>query len=353
MYHIEGEKQKKDIMKHMRREISAKRLPKKYILKYCKVRICRIARAVTDELTAAFHEARTVSKGAAILAAVSLTITALALNMCVMDTEIDGLNTEKKQLTQELSTTKEELEESKNELESSIAINKIDSASKDSIIAEKDEIIKQQQSSIEEIESEKEDIIKDFTEQIDNIDFTGGASSRSSSELESAAGHIAETEMLIRDALGYTEEADALVARLDLKIEEIKDISDRFPDYYPTVGTLTSRFGYRRDPITGETRYHSGNDIANSVGTAIWAAGKGEVISAGYSGDYGNCILIDHGNGLVTRYGHLSQILVSVGDTVGKGDKIALMGATGRVTGPHLHFEVLLNGERVSPDDYI
>ena len=120
---------------------------------------------------------------------------------------------------------------------------------------------------------------------------------------------------------------------------------------WPTNGTLTSYFGYRY--IFGGTSFHGGVDIANSTGTDIVAADGGEVIYAGWMSGYGNLVQIDHGNGYVTYYGHNSSLLVSVGDKVYKGQHIAEMGATGRVTGSHCHFEVRYNGERQDPMDYL
>ena len=100
---------------------------------------------------------------------------------------------------------------------------------------------------------------------------------------------------------------------------------------------------------------HTGVDIANKIGTPIYAADDGIVIIAqgGYNGGYGNTIVIDHGNGKRTRYGHASKLFVKVGDEVEKGENIAAMGSTGRSTGPHLHFEVLINGSRTNPLNYI
>ena len=120
---------------------------------------------------------------------------------------------------------------------------------------------------------------------------------------------------------------------------------------WPTSGTITSRYGYRN--IFGGTSFHSGIDIANSKGTDIVAADGGEVIYAGWQSGYGYLIQIDHLNGYVTYYGHNSKLLVSVGDKVYKGQHIAEMGATGRVTGTHCHFEVRYNGERKNPLDYL
>lgn len=115
---------------------------------------------------------------------------------------------------------------------------------------------------------------------------------------------------------------------------------------WPTVGhRITQYFSWR----------HNGLDIGNKVGTPIYAADSGTVILAqgGYNGGYGNTIVIDHGGGKRTRYGHASKLFVKVGDEVEKGEHIAAMGSTGRSTGPHLHFEVLINGARYNPLNYI
>ena len=117
---------------------------------------------------------------------------------------------------------------------------------------------------------------------------------------------------------------------------------------------VTSEFGYRRDPFTGERRGHSGMDLAVPTGTSVRAALPGTVTVSTYNqGGYGYYVMIDHGNGLSTLYGHNSQLLARVGQTVDAGDVIALSGSTGRSTGPHLHFEVRINGERTNPRSYL
>ncbi|MDE6880781.1 MAG: peptidoglycan DD-metalloendopeptidase family protein [Oscillospiraceae bacterium] len=120
---------------------------------------------------------------------------------------------------------------------------------------------------------------------------------------------------------------------------------------WPTSGTTTSRYGYRN--IFGGSSFHGGIDIANRAGTDIVAADGGEVVYAGWQSGYGYLIQIDHGNGYVTYYGHNSELLVSVGDKVYKGQHIAEMGATGRVTGTHCHFEIRKDGERQNPMNYL
>lgn len=117
---------------------------------------------------------------------------------------------------------------------------------------------------------------------------------------------------------------------------------------------VTSEFGYRSDPFTGETRGHTGMDLAVPTGTPVRAALPGTVTVSQYNaGGYGYYVMIDHGNGLSTLYGHNSRLLAQVGQTVEAGDIIALSGSTGRSTGPHLHFEVRVNGERTNPRFYL
>lgn len=119
-------------------------------------------------------------------------------------------------------------------------------------------------------------------------------------------------------------------------------------------GVVTSEFGNRRDPITGQTRGHTGMDLAIPTGTPVRAALPGTVTVSKYNvGGYGYYVMIDHGNGLSTLYGHNSKLLAQVGRTVQAGDIIALSGSTGRSTGPHLHFEVRINGERTDPRYYL
>lgn len=125
------------------------------------------------------------------------------------------------------------------------------------------------------------------------------------------------------------------------------------PAIRPTGGWMTSRFGYRTSPFTGRKEFHKGMDIANRKGTAILATADGVVSFAGKKGAMGNIVVVDHGHGLVTRYAHLSKFLKKRGESVKRGDIIAQMGNSGRSTGPHLHYEVQLNGVPVNPAKYI
>ncbi len=121
----------------------------------------------------------------------------------------------------------------------------------------------------------------------------------------------------------------------------------------PSYTYISSEFGYRIHPVYGTQKYHSGMDMAAPGGSPILAAANGTVRFAGWNGGYGYCVIIDHGNGIQTLYGHSSKLLVSQGQTVTRGQKIALVGTTGTSTGNHLHFEVLNNGTPTNPRPYL
>jgi murein DD-endopeptidase MepM/ murein hydrolase activator NlpD len=126
------------------------------------------------------------------------------------------------------------------------------------------------------------------------------------------------------------------------------------PSMWPVVGKLESGVGGRRNPFGGRGfEYHEGQDIDAAYGTPVQVAATGKVIIAGWQRGYGNVVYVDHGSGLSTRYGHLSAIDVSVGQTVTRGQTIGLVGSTGRSTGPHLHYEVRINNQPVDPRPYL
>ena len=125
------------------------------------------------------------------------------------------------------------------------------------------------------------------------------------------------------------------------------------PSVHPAHGWLTSRFGYRRDPFTGLRQFHEGIDISNRTGTPIIAPADGVVSRIRQEYGLGVVLTIDHGHGIATRYGHLARVQMTVGQRVKRGQVIAAMGNTGRSTGPHVHYEVRLNGAPVNPEHYI
>ena len=120
----------------------------------------------------------------------------------------------------------------------------------------------------------------------------------------------------------------------------------------PSCTLITSRFGYRVAPTTGASTYHGGLDVGAGMGASIVAAGAGDVIYAGENGGYGNCVMIDHGNGVVTVYAHMSSIGVSYGQYVTAGQYVGAVGSTGVSTGPHCHFEIRINGAQTDPAAY-
>lgn len=126
------------------------------------------------------------------------------------------------------------------------------------------------------------------------------------------------------------------------------------PSIWPVVGKLESGVGGRRNPFGGRGyEYHEGQDIDAQYGTPVQVAASGKVIIAGWQRGYGNVVYVDHGSGLSTRYGHLSEIDVTVGQSVTRGQTIGLVGSTGRSTGPHLHYEVRINNQPVDPRPYL
>lgn len=141
--------------------------------------------------------------------------------------------------------------------------------------------------------------------------------------------------------------------QLDEFFKNQKSFLSSTPSIWPTRGWVTSGFGLRKSPFTGRKEKHKGWDIGARQGSTIRATADGVVRLSGRESGYGKMLEIDHGYGITTRYGHNSKNLVKVGDRVKRGDKIALVGSTGRSTGPHLHYEVRLSGVAVNPRNYI
>ena len=136
-------------------------------------------------------------------------------------------------------------------------------------------------------------------------------------------------------------------------LEDQKSLLKSTPSVWPVKGWLTSTFGYRSSPFTGRRELHQGLDIATRSGTPIIAPADGLVVFAGREGGFGNMIIIDHGYGITTRFGHCSSLEAKLGQKVKRGDVIARIGSTGRSTGPHVHYEVAVNGVSVNPSRYI
>jgi septal ring factor EnvC (AmiA/AmiB activator) len=150
-------------------------------------------------------------------------------------------------------------------------------------------------------------------------------------------------------AAGRADSLDELVHQLEEKRTKLASM----PSIWPARGWLTSRYGYRISPFTGRRQLHAGLDIAAREGTKVIAPARGRVRFVGRRGPLGKAVIIDHGFGVRTLYGHNSEILVKVGDEVARGQQISAVGSTGRSTGPHLHYVVEVNGKSRDPLNYI
>ncbi|KYZ75250.1 hypothetical protein AXX12_13905 [Anaerosporomusa subterranea] len=158
-----------------------------------------------------------------------------------------------------------------------------------------------------------------------------------------SANAIATTSLASRSVgeLGQPQAQAIVTTSTDMPINT--------PALWPASGAITSGFGWRNPPVEDGTELHQGVDIAVETGTPVVATANGVVTKSGWTGGYGNLVQIDHGNGMETLYGHNSQLAVSVGQKVKKGQVIAYVGSTGVSTGPHIHYEVRVNGTAVNP----
>lgn len=163
------------------------------------------------------------------------------------------------------------------------------------------------------------------------------------------------------DLTGLLDDFESRIAQRDAQLGVLEQLilqrelrRQTLPDGRPVQrGFLSSGFGMRQDPLSGETSFHRGVDFAGNAGDLVVAVGAGVVTFAGYKPGYGYMVDITHGDGYVTRYAHNARVLVRQGETVARGQRVAVMGSTGRSTGPHVHFEVLRNGSAVNPLSYI
>ena len=147
-----------------------------------------------------------------------------------------------------------------------------------------------------------------------------------------------------------------LLGRLESRLQLVRGDIDRraalaaaTPTIWPAHGWLEGTFGEREDPFTSKTEFHTGLDISTDKGRPVFATAAGKVESASFNGAYGNFLVLNHGFGLTTRYGHLADFTVRAGDTVQRGMVVGHVGMTGRTTGPHLHYEILVNGQLINP----
>jgi murein DD-endopeptidase MepM/ murein hydrolase activator NlpD len=169
---------------------------------------------------------------------------------------------------------------------------------------------------------------------------------RSYAKTLSALANPEDTFGFLRTVLEGLDTSLSLARRM---MERRNSLAAATPSIWPAHGWLSSPMGHRTDPVSGEGDFHSGLDIAGDKGQPVFATADGTVDFSGYRGDYGNLIVVQHGYGLETRYGHLQTLSVEKGAKVKRGDIIGRVGATGRATGNHLHYEVLANGALLNP----
>lgn len=223
------------------------------------------------------------------------------------------------------------------------------------------ETIKQLNEEIESLEAQQ----KELTNKQAEIKRLMGISAESGQSVQPSRGgkggelvysihertDVLERSQNIRNSLNSADkELDELIA----KVKNDQNYFRRLPNLWPCEGEISSTFGWRDSPFGGRNEgFHDGIDIANYSGTEVVAAGDGRVIFAGWKPVYGRTIVIDHGEGLTTKYAHNSSLSVEEGDRIKKGQLIAKMGSSGRSTGPHLHFTVLKGDDPVDPLIYL
>ena len=173
-------------------------------------------------------------------------------------------------------------------------------------------------------------------------DNLGSSALQNVSEVEAELGSFDRLRLLL-DSL------NARLVRVRQAVAYREALASATPVIWPADGWISATYGYRTDPFTGKRNFHPAVDISTQKGKPVYATATGRIISAQPSGAYGNLVEIDHGFGLTTRYGHLSKFGASVGDTIQRGDVIGYVGATGRATGHHVHYEIWSNGRTINP----
>ena len=171
-----------------------------------------------------------------------------------------------------------------------------------------------------------------------------------SSERQAMGGPL---EGLSTDANGTIDPRFERLGLSMARMSALEQALEGVPQFAPANGIITSKFGYRRDPFNRRAAMHNGLDFRGATGAPIYAAAKGRVTFVGRKGGYGNTVEITHGNGLMTRYAHMSAFRAKVGETVQPGEVIGAIGSTGRSSGPHLHFEVRSNGRPLNPRTFL
>jgi murein DD-endopeptidase MepM/ murein hydrolase activator NlpD len=257
------------------------------------------------------------------------------------------------------ATINQQYSESKVEISSLVEINNSQKLEIEKLQNEAIQIQQQLQENIDALDQIKEMVgIKKSSEGTDVTQQESENKNTSSSSLQQSSKDA--VEQLDEIKTSYKELSTQLMTQHQIIEESAEAVKKQvaylnaIPSIKPVNAKISDTFGYRKNPFTSRgSEFHSGIDFAGSVGTPVMATGDGVVIFAGWQSGYGNVVIISHGYGITTLYGHNSKLLVKKGEKVKKGQVISKMGSTGRSTGPHLHYEVRVDGKAVNPSMYI
>lgn len=300
--------------------------------------------------THSFQLSQKVIKGVAILLALLVTgLLYLLVDYVILQRHTDQLVREREAMQQQIALLEESLQQERTELLT---------------LVEEVAAMEQYLQQLEQLESEilnKAGSITLPSEETSNIHSHLGLGGP-----ERLSGQSRQPELFDNPAIMRKQTAQTLsllsvkfpdtvkkVTDLRDKVEEINEQLAHTPSIYPAIGVITSRFGYRRDPFHGRTRFHDGFDIAGHYGAPVYATAAGKVVFASRNGGHGLMVKIAHSDTLHTSYSHLSRMIVKPGDEVEKGEVIGYMGSTGRSTGVHVHYMVYEKGVPVDPEKYL
>ncbi len=188
---------------------------------------------------------------------------------------------------------------------------------------------------------------------MEEVDLFGLPDELDPAALRPAEAWASKLDERLDEFLGLADDLEPRLNLLALEASDMFSLRSAFPSVWPVDGRLTSGFGWRHSPISRRQKMHSGVDISAPRGTPVRAAAAGTVAMARYNSGYGRMVTIDHGYGILTRYAHNSRLMVREGDWVEAGEMISTVGSTGQSTGPHLHFEMSIDGRFVDPMDYL
>ncbi|MDR1643748.1 MAG: peptidoglycan DD-metalloendopeptidase family protein [Clostridiales bacterium] len=285
------------------------------------------------------------------------TYSASSLELEELKAEYDSLVSESEQMERQLaedklseSASKSEIEEQSQSLQKQTELYQ---KKLEAFTAKADEL----QKKIAELEKAKDDLY-DYLNQIPYApEITKASMAEIPQPLSIGSEPISKSAALtlsLENLESRVEAETATYESLLLQVEQLKPYLEKHPSIWPAQGRISSGFGMRQNPLGGDgNEFHGGVDIAAETGSTVAAAGGGIVKFSGDGGSFGLLVIIDHGMSIETYYGHNSKLLVNAGDTVERGQAIALSGSTGRSTAPHIHYEVRVNGAAVDPRKYL